>query len=211
LRVLQEQEFQPVGSGRTVRVNVRIIAATNRSLEDEVEAGRFRSDLLYRLDVFRLWVPPLRERRSDISALAHYFVRDFAKRLGKKVETISRPALDRLEAYAWPGNVRELKNVIERAVVLSEGPLLRSDYVVLASAAQTELAASFPAGLGLASNRSLSSLRDAERHHILAALEYTGGRVAGKGGAATILGLHPNTLRSLMKRLGIQPSRHEIS
>jgi formate hydrogenlyase transcriptional activator len=211
LRVLQEQEFQLVGSGRTVRVNVRIIAATNRSLEDEVEAGRFRSDLLYRLDVFRLWVPPLRERRSDISVLAHYFVRDFAKRLGKKVETISGPALDRLEAYAWPGNVRELKNVIERAVVLSEGPLLRSDHVVLPSAARTKLAARLPAGLAPTSNRGLSSLRDAERHHILAALEYTGGRVAGKGGAATILGLHPNTLRSLMKRLGIQASRHEIS
>ena len=94
-------------------MNVRIIAATNRRLEADVEAGRFRSDLFYRLDVFRLLVPPLRERRSDIAALAHYFVRDFAKRLGKKVETISRPALDRLEAYAWPGNVRELKNVIE--------------------------------------------------------------------------------------------------
>jgi formate hydrogenlyase transcriptional activator len=211
LRVLQEQEFQPVGSGRTVRVNVRIIAATNRRLEDEVEAGRFRSDLFYRIDVFRLWVPPLRERRFDISTLAHYFVRDFAKRLGKRIETISQSALDKMEAYSWPGNVRELKNVIERAVVLSEGLVLRSDHLTLPSGAHATTTQVVAGVADLLSNGPLSSLRDVECRQILAALERTGGKIAGEGGAATILGLHPNTLRSRMKKLGIERSRNEIS
>jgi formate hydrogenlyase transcriptional activator len=127
LRVLQEQEFEPVGSSRPVCVNVRVLAATNRDLEEAVRAGRFRADLYYRLAVLPVGVPPLRERREDVPQLAMFFLASFAKRFGKPVEAISRGSLDRLLAYPWPGNVRELQNVIERAVVLAEGPVLLSE------------------------------------------------------------------------------------
>lgn len=213
LRVLQEQEFQPVGSARTIRVNVRIIAATNRNLEQDASTGRFRSDLLYRLDVFRLRVPPLRERRSDISALAHSFMRRSAKRLGKTVEKISPIAMERLEAYPWPGNVRELKNVIERAVILASGQALELDQVLLSPTAQN-LSTPTTQAVGtdtFTPNHRLISLGEAERDHILATLKHTRGRVAGVDGAAEILGLHANTLRSRMKKLGIERSRYEIS
>ncbi len=124
LRVLQEQEFEPVGSSRPLRVDVRVIAATNRDLEEAIRAGRFRPDLFYRLNVFPLAVPPLRERRSDISQLVMFFLQRFAKKFGRRIETVSQGTMDRLVSYAWPGNVRELQNIIERAVVLSTGPVL---------------------------------------------------------------------------------------
>jgi formate hydrogenlyase transcriptional activator len=127
LRVLQEHEFEPVGSSRTQRVDVRVIAATNRNLREMVEAGRFRSDLFYRLNVFPLQLPPLRERRSDIPQLVALCVSRFAKRFGKKVEGVSQETMARLMSYPWPGNIRELQNVMERAVVLSAGPTLRLD------------------------------------------------------------------------------------
>src|SRR5439155_512695 len=127
LRVLQEQEFEPVGSNQTVRVDVRVIAATNRDLEEAVRAGRFRADLFYRLNVFPLRVPPLRERASDIPQLAMFFLSRFAKRFGRQVATIASETMDRLVSYPWPGNIRELQNVIERAVVLSRGPTLELD------------------------------------------------------------------------------------
>src|SRR2546426_10991392 len=127
LRVLQEQEFEPVGSSRTLRVDVRVIAATNRDLQEAVRTGRFRSDLFYRLNVFPLELPPLRERRSDIPHLVALCVSRFSRRFGKKIDGVSQESMDRLMSYRWPGNVRELQNVMERAVVLSEGPTLRLD------------------------------------------------------------------------------------
>src|SRR5262245_14490853 len=127
LRVLQEQEFEPVGSNQTVRVDVRVIAATNRDLDEAVRAGRFRADLFYRLNVFPLRVPPLRERASDIPQLAMFFLSRFARRFGRPVETISAATMDRLLSYSWPGNIRELQNVIERAVILSRGLVLELD------------------------------------------------------------------------------------
>jgi formate hydrogenlyase transcriptional activator len=131
LRVLQEQEFEPVGSSRTVGVDVRIIAATNRDLEEAVGAGRFRSDLFYRLNVFPIRVPALRERRSDIPQLVMFFLSRFAKKLGKKIEAVPQGIMDLLNAYTWPGNIRELQNLVERAVVLSQGPVLKLDRTLL--------------------------------------------------------------------------------
>jgi formate hydrogenlyase transcriptional activator len=230
LRVLQEQEFEPVGSSRPVRVNVRVLAATNRDLEEAVRVGRFRADLYYRLAVLPVEVPPLRERRSDIPQLAMFFLGRFAKRFGKAVEAISRESLDRLLAYPWPGNVRELQNVIERAVVLSEGPVLELDDVLLPISARREgqragadappprpdvagvggvasLSRSAAADEGSPSPLGSATLEEVERRHILATLARTGWVIEGPLGAARVLGLHPNTLRSRMERLGIRRSR----
>jgi formate hydrogenlyase transcriptional activator len=216
LRVLQEQEFEPVGSSRSQRVDVRVIAATNRNLQEMVEAGRFRSDLFYRLNVFPLQVPPLRERRSDIPQLVALCVSRFAKRFGKKVEGVSQETMARLMSYPWSGNIRELQNVIERAVILSAGPTLRLDKdlvptVLSGGSLETdEIAAqeTEPAG---ASPSGLPTLEEVERSHILAALQYTDGVVDGPKGAARILNLHPNTLRHRMSKLGIKRSAHRRS
>jgi formate hydrogenlyase transcriptional activator len=194
LRVLQEQEFEPVGSSRTVRVDVRIIAATNRDLEQEVRAGRFRSDLFFRLNVVPLTVPPLRDRASDIPMLVAYFLSRFSKKFGRKIDGVTRETMDRLMKYRWPGNVRELQNIVERAVVMAGGPLISLDADVLPSTATPTVTAGGPPSM---------SLNDAERRHIEAVLAQTGGVIEGPAGAATILNLHPNTLRSRMKRLGV--------
>jgi transcriptional regulator with GAF, ATPase, and Fis domain len=194
LRVLQEQEFEPVGSSRTVRVDVRIIAATNRDLEQEVRAGRFRSDLFFRLNVVPLTVPPLRDRASDIPMLVAYFLSRFSKKFGRKIDGVTRETMDRLMKYRWPGNVRELQNIVERAVVMAGGPLISLDADVLPSTATPTVTAGGPSSM---------SLNDAERRHIEAVLAQTGGVIEGPAGAATILNLHPNTLRSRMKRLGV--------
>jgi formate hydrogenlyase transcriptional activator len=216
LRVLQEQEFEPVGSSRTQRVDVRVIAATNRNLREMVEAGRFRSDLFYRLNVFPLQLPPLRERRSDIPQLVALCVSRFAKRFGKKVEGVSQETMARLMSYPWPGNIRELQNVMERAVVLSTGPTLRLDkdlVPVVASDGSLETAEipaqeAPPAG-PLPSG--LPTLEEVERSHILAALQQADGVVDGPKGAARILNLHPNTLRHRMSKLGIKRTAHRQS
>ncbi|HKY32669.1 MAG TPA: sigma 54-interacting transcriptional regulator [Candidatus Polarisedimenticolia bacterium] len=217
LRVLQEQEFEPVGSSRTQRVDVRVIAATNRDLEEAMKAGRFRSDLFYRLMVFPLRLPPLRERRSDIPQLAAFFLGQLARRAGKQVESISRASMDRLMAYDWPGNVRELKNVLERALVLCRGPVLELDEGLLppgwaaeARPAPAEPAPAEPAfPLGAA---PLPTLEDAERGFIMEALRRAAWIIEGPRGAAQALSLHPNTLRSRMKKLGIvRPRSHDIS
>jgi formate hydrogenlyase transcriptional activator len=208
-------------------VDVRVIAATNRKLDEAVQAGRFRSDLFYRLNVFPIEIPPLRERQSDIPALVGFFLSRFSKELGKKVDGVTQDTLDRLIEYAWPGNIRELQNVLERAVVLAQGPVLRLDRDFLPSAPDRsasglERAASPGAvqsgksgnGRRLAASSSLpapSTLEEVERHHILTVLEQTGGRIEGAQGAARILNLHPNTLRSRMKKLGIKRPLHEIS
>jgi PAS domain S-box-containing protein len=191
LRVLQEGEFERLGSTQTIKVDVRVIAATNRDLEEEVRNGRFREDLFYRLNVFPMTVPPLRQRTDDIPLLARYFVERAAKRLGKSIEQIPENIVQKLQGYAWPGNIRELENVIERAVINSSGPKLR-----LAE----DLA-------GTARDRtpsSLKSLQDIEKEHILKVLQFTNGRIHGAKGAALILDMNPSTLRSRMRKLGIQ-------
>jgi formate hydrogenlyase transcriptional activator len=227
LRVLQEQEFEPVGSSRPVRVDVRIIAATNRDLEEAVRAGRFRSDLFYRLNVFPIQVPPLRDRRTDVPQLVMFFLSRFAKKLGKQIEAVPQGVMDLLITYAWPGNIRELQNLIERAVVLSQGSVLRLDRALLPaiSGDADATASAAVGGFPLQANRdrelgrpSMSpvpgdslTLEEVEKRHILAVLKQTHGVVEGPKGAAKILSLHPNTLRSRIKKLGIKYSDHEIS
>ncbi len=204
LRVLQEQEFEPVGSSRTVRVSVRVIAATNRDLDQAVRDGRFRTDLLYRLNVFPIEVPPLRQRASDIGLLAGFFATAIARRLGKPLQGFSARSMERMERYAWPGNIRELQNVVERAAILARGPLLEIESPLLGAGPGTP---DVPAPVDAPPRGD--SLDDVQRLHILEVLKITGGVVEGARGAATILGLHPNTLRSRMKRLGIATaSRH---
>ncbi|HTG92503.1 MAG TPA: sigma 54-interacting transcriptional regulator [Pyrinomonadaceae bacterium] len=214
LRVLQEREFEPVGSNRSKRVDVRIIAATNRNLLESISAGTFRSDLYYRLNVFPLEVPPLRERRSDISQLATFFLDRFSRKIGKRMEGISAAAAERLNSYSWPGNIRELQNVIERALILSHGPTLElepdligvfpsKDPLDIANAA-AEVAQ--PSG----SVSVLRTLEEVERAHISAVLQQTHGVVQGANGAAKTLGMHPNTLRHRMEKLGIKRSAHRI-
>jgi formate hydrogenlyase transcriptional activator len=212
LRVLQEQEFEPVGSSRTQRVDVRVIAATNRNLKEMVEAGRFRSDLFYRLNVFPLPLPPLRERCSDIPELVALFLARFAKRFGKKVEGVSQETMARLMSYAWPGNIRELQNVMERAIVLSAGPTLRldNDFVPRVAAEGGLEPAGIPAQ-GAEQPSGLRTLEEVERGHIEAALQQTQGVVDGPKGAARILNLHPNTLRHRMTKLGIKRAVHRQS
>jgi formate hydrogenlyase transcriptional activator len=209
LRVLQEREFEPVGSNRSVRVDVRVIVATNRDLEEAVRAGRFRADLYYRLNVFPIEVPPLRDRSTDIPQLVTFFVARFARRFGKRVEAVSDDTMARLMSYHWPGNVRELQNIIERAVVLAEGPTLELGPGLLPTpgggASPAKATAAVPAG-GLD-----TLLEEVERNHILAALERAGGVIEGLRGAAKLLKLHPNTLRSRMERLGIRRPDHEVS
>jgi PAS domain S-box-containing protein len=192
LRVLQEGEFERLGSTKTIKVNVRVIAATNRDLEREVREGRFRSDLFYRLNVFPIQLPPLRERAQDIPLLAAYFVKKHAPNLGKKIESIPPAAIEALKAYPWPGNIRELEHVIERAIILSRGP-------------QLELGDWMPRSAGGAGggDGKISTLEEAERAHILDVLERVGWKVSGKSGAAELLGLKPTTLEARMKKLNI--------
>jgi formate hydrogenlyase transcriptional activator len=217
LRVLQEHEFEPVGSSRSLRVDVRVIAATNRNLSEAVQAGRFRSDLFYRLNVFPIELPPLRERRSDIPQLVAFCISRFSKRLGKKIDGVSRESMENLVNYPWPGNIRELQNVIERAVVLSVDPTLQLDRDLMLLVASTEgveapeTDAPERRQADLESPKLLLTLDEVDRNHILAALQHTSGVVDGPKGAARILNLHPNTLRHRMDKLGIKGSRHRPS
>ncbi len=212
LRVLQEGEFEPVGASTPSLADVRVIAATNRDLEDAVRSGRFRADLFYRLNVFPIRTPPLRERVEEIPQLVAFFVGRFARRFGKTAERISPETMDRLVSYPWPGNVRELQNVVERAVILATGPTLEIEPDLLrtgkdigheskASPPQPE-----PSGHGLE-----AVLKDVETRHVRAALEQAGWVIEGARGAARILGLHPNTLRSRIDKLGIRRSHSEVS
>jgi len=230
LRVLQEGEFEPVGSSRTVRADVRIIAATNRNLDDAAREGRFRSDLFYRLNVFPLCIPPLRERRSDIAQLVMFFLSRFAKKFGKRMDGVSQETMELLIQYPWPGNIRELQNVIERGVVLAQGPVLTLDPRLLQAQSPLDSmtapsasdrgmsVAVAPAAASNSSPQSPATLEEIERRHIVTVLEQSRWVIEGPKGAARLLNLHPNTLRSRMKKLGIQrPSRetvaaaHEIS
>jgi len=214
LRVLQEREFEPVGSNKTIQVNVRIIAATNRNLEESVAAGRFRSDLFYRLNVFPIELPPLRRRRSDIPDLVMFFLERFSMKFGKKIDAVQKETMDLLMDYAWPGNVRELQNIIERAVVLSKGPVLSLDAAFLPrTSPPTELRTPdrpITEEPTSSTEASFPSLEQMERSHILAALRRTEGVIDGPKGAARILNLHANTLRSRMAKLSIGRKSHEI-
>ncbi len=193
LRVLQEREVERIGSGHSTKVNVRVIAATNRDLHAAVKDSSFRADLLYRLNVFPIEVPPLSARASDIPLLVNRFVGKFSTKMGKKVDGVSPSTMDRLMKYAWPGNIRELENVIERATILANGPLLQIDDVML----QGNSAPPLPVA---------DSLEEIERAHVLRILQDTDWVIEGKKGAAARLGLHPNTLRSRMQKLGIKKS-----
>ncbi len=210
LRVLQEREFEPVGSNRTVRVDVRIIAATNRSLRESINAGTFRSDLYYRLNVFPLEVPPLRERSADIPQLAMFFLSRYSRNLGKRMEGVSAAATERFSSYSWPGNVRELQNVIERAVILSHGPLLEIDTDLMSASTSENLRDMTRKAVEVVQPAepapNLKTLDEVERDHISAVLLQTRGVIEGAKGAAKTLGMHPNTLRHRMEKLGIKRS-----
>lgn len=196
LRVLQEGEFERVGGTQTFKVKVRVIAATNRDLAQQSKAGHYRADLYYRLNVFPIHLPPLRERESDIPLLVQYFVRKFAVNFGKKIDRIPERMMTALQRYPWPGNIRELEHVIERAVILSEGPELEP----------IEWLSSSDGKAGPAKTRTLE---EAERQHIVDVLEQTSWRVSGPNGAAAVLGLKPTTLEAKMKKLGIERKQRE--
>jgi formate hydrogenlyase transcriptional activator len=225
---LQEGEFEPVGSSRTVRADVRIIAATNRNLEEAARDGQFRSDLFYRLNVFPLHIPPLRERHQDITQLVMFFLSRFAKKFGKRMNGVSQETMELLVQYPWPGNIRELQNVIERGVVLAQGPVLTLDPGGLQAMSPSVPAtrargasagrAAAPAAVDRFPSHSPATLEEIERRHILTTLEQSRWVIEGTKGAASLLNMHPNTLRSRMKKLGIRrPTRetaiptHEIS
>ncbi len=193
LRVLQDGNFERVGGTKTHKCDVRIIAATNRDLNSEVAAGRFRADLFYRLNVYPITVPPLRKRREDIPLLVEHFISLLAPRIGKKIEKIPRQLMEQLKTYDWPGNVRELRNVVERSIITSPNSTLQVPDDLLAGQPTV------PAGTG-----SAIGLDEIQRQHIQAILEQTSGRIEGKDGAAEILGLKPSTLRHRMKKLGIK-------
>jgi formate hydrogenlyase transcriptional activator len=190
LRVLQEQEFERLGSTRTHQVDVRLVAATNRNLVDLVKRNEFRSDLYYRLNVFPLQLPPLRERREDIPALVEHFVEVYARRMDRQIESIPPETMSALVSYQWPGNIRELQNFIERSVILTSGNVLHAPLGSLDSAAEAE-------SLGAI------TLEDAERDHIRKTLEQTRWVVAGPNGAAARLGMKRSTLYFRMQKLGI--------
>jgi formate hydrogenlyase transcriptional activator len=203
LRVLQMGEFERVGSSETVRVDVRVIAATNRDLEREVKRGRFRQDLYYRLCVFPIHVPPLRERREDIPLLVAYLVEKKGAVLGKRVERIPRQTMEVLTAYEWPGNVRELENVIERALILSRGsaPVADTAFVGLVGDRAATVSTARPAA---PADATATTLAKADHAHILRVCEACGWRIKGPGAAAERLGLNPSTLYFRMKKLGIK-------
>jgi len=190
LRVLQEGEFERLGSSKTIKVDVRVITATNRILKEEVQDGNFREDLFYRLSVFTISVPSLNERREDIPLLAEFLVKKINKKLGKKITKISKHTLNTLQNYSWPGNVRELENVIERAMVVAE----ESGLVIK------------PSDFSITKNKAIL-LEDIEREHIAKVLEMANWRVRGKNGAAEILGLKPTTLDSKIRKLNIDRQR----
>jgi chemotaxis protein methyltransferase CheR len=190
LQVIQDGEFERLGSSRTIKVNVRVIAATNRDLEEEVRRGRFREDLFYRLNVFPITVPPLRERIDDIPLLTEFFVEKASKRLGKAIKVIPTSVMNTLKNHPWPGNVRELENVIERAVISSSGSKLR--LVDELKPPQQDLPT------------PLKTMEAVEFDHIVQVLERTDWKVSGKNGAAEILGLKRGTLRARMQKLGIR-------
>jgi len=197
LRVLQEKEFERVGETRPRKIDVRIVAATNRDLAAELEAGRFRADLFYRLNVFPIWSPPLRERREDIPLLAKHFIQACARRLRRPPPLLSEAALRQLVTRDWPGNIRELENVIERAIILARDGELQFDLSPAAAPRRPPTSGALPL-------LSRAAMQQHQRDAIVAALERSRGRVAGAGGAAELLGMKSSTLFSKMSVLGLR-------
>jgi transcriptional regulator with GAF, ATPase, and Fis domain len=189
---LQEGQFERLGSPNTIKVNVRVIAATNRDLAEDLRAGRFRKDLFYRLNVFPIRVPPLRERADDIPMLVWAFLKEFSSRMGKKITQVPRQTMEAFQSHPWPGNVRELRNVIEHGAIVTTGDTLRVPMLL-------------DAGPGVPPPETLAASQQVQ---ILKALEKTGGRIKGPRGAATMLGVNPSTLYSRMQKLGI-PNRRQ--
>ncbi len=190
LRVLEDGEFERLGSSKTIHTDVRIVAATNRNLKEEVEKGRFRQDLWYRLNVFSIRVPPLKKRPEDIPLLVEWFVAKFARKMGKTIKTIPKKTMKALQDYRWPGNVRELSNVIESAMITSYDTTLRIPDML-----ET---------LKHGSNDRIVSMTEMEKNHIVQALEACHWRIGGRNGAAELLGLNPGTLRGRMRKYGIK-------
>ncbi|HQF17992.1 MAG TPA: sigma-54 dependent transcriptional regulator [Bacteroidales bacterium] len=194
LRVLQEKDIERIGGTQTIHVDVRIVAASNRKLEEEIKAGRFRSDLYFRLNAFPIYIPPLRERVEDIPALIHYFIEYHGGVLGKPYLKISEMDMQKLMNYQWPGNVRELKHIIQKAVILTTGDILNfSDFKTSPSLFQVEKL-----------RKTMKTLKEVEIEHILEALRLTNGKVSGEDGAARLLGINPKTLDSKIRKLGIK-------
>jgi formate hydrogenlyase transcriptional activator len=193
LRVVQDGEFERLGNPRTIKVNVRIIAASNRNLEEEIRSGRFREDLFYRLNVFPITIPQLRKRQEDIPLLVNHFIAKFNKKIGKKIDAVSKETMNALQEYHWPGNVRELESVIERAVITSQGTALQ----VLDRFDTFRKT-------GEQSGQDVKALAELEQDHILQVLQTTGWRIEGQNGAAALLGLNPSTLRARMRKYGIR-------
>jgi formate hydrogenlyase transcriptional activator len=194
LRVLQEQEFERLGSTRTRQVDVRLVAATNRDLTEMMKRGEFRSDLYYRLNIFPIRIPPLRERREDIPLLVQYFMQKYARRMGKRIETVPPATMQKLVDWSWPGNVRELQNMIERGAILSRGFVLEIPLTELEQSAVT----------APGDNNGGATLEAVERDHILQALRHSGWVVGGPSGAAARLGLNRSTLNARMRKLEIR-------
>ena len=189
LRVIQHNEFERLGSSHTIKVDVRIVATTNRNLEEEVRQGRFRQDLYYRLNVFPITVPPLRQRKDDIPLMVESFIERYSRKMGKQITSISKETMKTLQDYPWPGNVRELESIIERAVILCPGPVLQlADKLEISSPPLSS---------------AVRTLEETERNQILKILSETRWRIEGKDGAAAILGIHPSTLRARMHKIGI--------
>jgi transcriptional regulator with GAF, ATPase, and Fis domain len=198
LRVIQEKELERLGGKQTIKVNVRLIAATNRDLESEVKAGRFRADLYFRLNVFPVLLPPLRDRKEDIEALLHFFINKYSRTTGRKIKKVAASVLHQLRSYSWPGNVRELEHLIERNILLSTDGVLDAIEIPKTTASDQSQEAALM-------NRSLE---DVERSYILQTLKRCGGKISGAGGAAEILQVPGNTLHSKIKKLQIRKSEY---
>jgi len=210
LRVLQEREFERLGSTRTLRTDARLIAATNRDLKTMVEEQRFRSDLYYRLNVFPIRMPSLRERKEDIPLLVRHFVKEFSRRNDRVIDTIPSETMQALVRYHWPGNIRELQNVIERAVIISRGPVLNVALAELTSDVSSISAPVVTTAKSAPRERLQEILQETERNQILSALEEANGVVAGPNGAAARLGVKRTTLQLKMQKLGIRISRTAV-
>ncbi len=196
LRALQEKEIERVGGKTTIKTDVRIIAATNRDLEKLMEEGKFRSDLYYRLNIFPIKLPPLRDRREDISSLTSYFIVRYSKKAGKKINTISTKALQELIQYYWPGNIRELEHLIERSVLLATGDTIKEIHLPQQKRNLT--------GALDKEDLTIKTIYENEKEHILKILKHVNGKIGGVGGAAELLGVPTSTLNSRIKRLGIK-------